>query len=854
MGRLELNRETNNKKSRTKIQKVLHKKLNNSPLSSDLNTSDNAFDIKLIDDPNTRMKSDATQKQLEQKISAQRHNNEMRQKILELVDAEEWVQILQLIKNREFTDLNLEIDNGNNLFHLACVKGQTEVIKQIIELLKEKKITLNTNLLNSDGVPGIHLYYKYGGTDTSFFDTDDICYIDSSSRMLAMYLLNRIAMLEILINKTIKRGCIDNTELPEDSYLYYELTKKIVEYSSTDKDMMTRYLNVLKTIWLELKSPSLVFVAIHMNAFDVVKMLMSQGFNFMMYSSGRITPLAKAIDMGRVEIAILIMMYTAQHFGTYAVYKLINASEKDFNFRPIFIAIQNNDWMIIKIMIQHMIPYIDEYQKNKETVFSFVNEIDNGHNTYLHQILISKNIVNITSELLKFFIVHTDLNQENYAGETPAHILFGKGLWLGLKDVLQGREIDLLKVDDMGNNCYSYVAEHDKAEFLEFTKRIKVPIDVKESRNIQKMFNVESIKSMLNTSTTPTQPGHENADIDRVRSKSYGLFNANMIHYMLYLRYLENKYKHMYVPVRNFLEKNRERDMFFLDLTSYDISAKQKLINKQVKIYMNNLYSYLPHNIYWIDEDQNYIDRDLVKILIQHNKTVDVTTQRYVMLKLTIVVTDVLLHANALIYDRLNKEAWRFEPYGITNMVNTSSMDNQLHGLLEEVYGKITYHDPDDYLHGLNFQLVDGEEFVINQNLGDPGGYCLAWSMWFIDVVLAHPDKNVRDIMRNFFDRYSISQILSEEEGCDTKIKSDNYYLDFIRRYAHKLDNEKNKILLDIGVKRYYLYNSVMKEDVMNKIVKLFEINPDLTMGRVDVSEQLQEIQQIETVQDISDN
>lgn len=785
----------------------------------------------------------------EQNIEQQHKDDEIKNKIIGFLDQGDWKSIMRLIKDREFTNLNVEIDNGNNLFHLACVKGQTDVIKEMLMLQREHKITLNTNLLSGDGLPGIHLYYKYGGTDTEFFDSDEICYIDSSSRMLAIYLINRIDLLETLIDKTIKRGCIDNTELPDDSYLYYELVKKIIDYSKTDTEKSSRYLEILKSIWLELRSKGLVFVAIHMNSLDVIKMMMNLGFDFMTYSSGRITPLAKAIDSGHIEIAIMILEYTKRKFGNYAVYKLIHASEKEFNFRPIFIALVNNELMIIKNMIQYMIPYLEEYYKTHRTHMQFTDELDNSHNTYLHRILTSKYLPEISTQVIRFFIEHTDLNQENYAGETSAHLLFGKGLWLFFKDILTGREIDLMKVDDMGNNCYSYIPEKDKDEFLKFTQQIKIPIHIKDSQDVQKMFSTDTIKSMILMSDQSSTPqSHENANIDRIRSKNYGLFNANMIHYMLYLRFLENKYKSMFVPVRNYSEKNKERDMFFFDLTAYDISAKQKLINKHVKIYMNNLYSYLPHNIYWIDEDQNYIDRDLINILKQHDKDVDVTTQRYVMLKLTIVVTESLLHANALIYDRLNKEAWRFEPYGITNITNTSSMDTELHRILEEVYGKIKYHDPDDYLHGLNFQMVDGEEYVINQNLGDPGGYCLAWSMWFIDVVLAHPDKNVRDIMRNFFDRYSISQILSEEEGLDTKIKSDNYYLDFIRRYAHKLDNEKNKILLGLGVKKYYLYNSVMRDDVMNKIIQMFEVNPDFNTDGVDVSEQIQEIKDAETV------
>ena len=779
-------------------------------------------------------------------IDQQYKDDQIKNKIIEYLGQGDWKSIMRLIKDRKFTNLNVEIDNGNNLFHIVCEKGQTDIIKKILSLKKDHTITLNTNLLNGDGIPGIHLYYKYGGTDTSFFDYDEICYIDSSSKMLAIYLINKIDLLEILIKKTLKRGCINNTEIPEDNYIYSKLIKKIIYYSKSDNDTSIRYLNILKSIWLELKSRNLVFVAIQMNSIDVIKMLMDDGFNFMIYSNDHITPLSMSIDNGHIEIAIMILEYTKQKFGNHDVYKLIHASERYFNCRPIFKAIVHNEWAIIKIMIQYMSPYLEKYYQTQRAHIYFTNEIDDGHNTYLHRVLTSKQIINVPIPIIQFFIEHTDLNQENYTGVTSAHILVGKGLWRLYKDLLTEKKINLLKVDNMGNNCYFYIAEKDKTEFMEFSQKIKIPIDIKDSYDIQKMFNTDLIRSMINTSDQTylinASHNHGNTNNYRIDSIQYGLFNNDVMHYMLYLRYLENKYKSIYVPVRNFSEKNKEREMFFFDLLAYNTSANQQIINKHVKIDMNIMYSYMPHMIYWINEDQNYINHDLIKILKSHDQSVNVMTQRYVMLMITIIWNNTTLHANSLIYDRLNKEAWRFEPYGVTNIttINTFSIDDDLHTLLEEVYGKITYHDPGDYLHGLNFQMVDGEDHIGNRNLGDPDGYCLAWNIWFIEVVISHPDKNVRDIMKNFFNPHSISQILSEEEGLYTKINSENHYLDFIRRYAHKLDNEKNNILLNLGVKKYYIYNTVMKDDVMDKIIQMIKINPDLNTDDIDVSDQFQ--------------
>ena len=40
---------------------------------------------------------------------------------------------------------------------------------------------------------------------------------------------------------------------------------------------------------------------------------------------------------------------------------------------------------------------------------------------------------------------------------------------------------------------------------------------------------------------------------------------------------------------------------------------------------------------------------------------------------------------------------------------------------------KLIYYDPYKYLYGLNFQLVNGVDYV--QNIGFLGGYCVVWSI-----------------------------------------------------------------------------------------------------------------------------
>lgn len=731
--------------------------------------------------------------------------------LTELIDLNDWNKVFDVLSSSSEI-INKPIINGNTVFHIACIKGQTDFIKKLIS--NKDKLHLNINIFNPEGLTGAHLYYKYGGNDDFLLD-NDMCYVDESNYVLARYLIDKIDLLETLIDKMIKIGCVENVGMRNDNYMFVLLMTKINYYSTVDEKLCDRYVKIVEKLYIELRPRNFVFLIIQTNCISVLKMLFYHEVDFNIYSESNMTPIAKCIDLKRIEMLVLILEYIKLKHGIKALFKSINTSDVNYDFRPIFITIDDNMFIVLQILIDYMKIYVDS-EFDSSYVFKYT---DSSQNTYLHRLLVTK--LSVPKNIMRFFIEHSDLNRENYAGITASHLLFGKGVWKEYKDLLKGREINLLKTDDLGNNCYSYIEDKDKSEFIELTQHLKIPVLIKNSKEVDRMFDIKSVKQILELSKYGNM-GKEigTASIEHIKAKNYGLFNSNLPHYMLYLRYLENKHSSMYVPVQKYDPKLIERDVFFFSMvSSYITSKEQNSIVKNVRLYQQSFYSYIPHNIYWVDEECWYVHPDLVNILKSHDMT---DKDRYVMIKLSIVVTDTLLHANVLLYDRQKKEAWRFEPYGTTRVTSKESMDKKLKELLEQVYGKISYREPDDFLSDLNFQMVDGEDYIVSKNLGDPGGYCLAWSIWFIDTVLSHQDKDIEYIMRNFFSRQDISLILSEEEG--SQIESKNYYLDFIRRYAHKLDNEKNHLLTSMGIKQYYLYNTIFRDDVFDAIEKMFKV------------------------------
>jgi hypothetical protein len=143
---------------------------------------------------------------------------------------------------------------------------------------------------------------------------------------------------------------------------------------------------------------------------------------------------------------------------------------------------------------------------------------------------------------------------------------------------------------------------------------------------------------------------------------------------------------------------------------------------------------------------------------------------------------------------------------------NNDGNDKLLIDVFEKAFGKVNFYYPEDYMKDINFQLVSKDEYFINTNIGDPGGYCLAWCIWFGEIIVKYPDIEIKTLMKNFINRENINLLLT--------IKSDNYYLDFIRLYGKKLTMEKNRILTSLGVSNYELYKNVFSDDIHNKISK----------------------------------
>ena len=151
--------------------------------------------------------------------------------------------------------------------------------------------------------------------------------------------------------------------------------------------------------------------------------------------------------------------------------------------------------------------------------------------------------------------------------------------------------------------------------------------------------------------------------------------------------------------------------------------------------------------------------------------------KRFIIIPITVCLTNTLCHANILIYDTVKREMERFEPYGSIHEKNPSL--NARFDFFDKLFQKelksnnvnITeYFKPLDFCPASGFQLIEEDIENVRKATGDPWGFCQAWSEWYADLRLSNPDSSRDEVIQ-----IAIRKIKQEPKG----------FKNFIRSYAN---------------------------------------------------------------------
>jgi len=673
--------------------------------------------------------------------------------IISLINNNRWNDAIDKLKG----NINEYILDGNNILHLACIRGNKVVINT---LLNNKNIGLSIGNKNGDNC--LHLLIRNGWDDLSITVATEyhtILVLMNDDGELPIHLaIDRLLILDKLLKIMIKHNYIDQINIIKGKG--ETLLNDIIIRSINDDAYFNIFKLLIKNkIALDIpKTSPPLHTAIRFKSKDCIEYLINNtNIDLEQKDVKYFKPINVAVGMNDKDtLKILLDHKIDPNYG---------ASENDYI--PICVALNNKLFDVVRLLLNYNIdPDIVDRYRNIPLHYALTIE---------HKLKNKESMNDINTKLIKI----SNINSLNINNQTPLHLLFKYGLWKRYYDILLGKQFNV----DLKSSFVEYVNNDD---IYLFTKLIE------ENRKTNKPM-------ILDLSN--------NINIPETNKTDFGLFNSDLIHGSIYTLYLLRKYKEVAIPLQIKNDKQYDYDKWLLEAQNIEYDNIANLFKGMIDLYSHLFYELLPYLIIWRSKTLYYIHPKLKYIL---KKLYD-SSKRFILLKVTLIPNSTGTHANIILFDKKDNSIRRFEPYGVTDILDGYFLDDIIIKLFNSIVkDKITYYRPGDYLKRGLFQTISSDSDPNEKKLGDPVGYCLAWCTWYIDTKLSNIDLNISE-----------KELIEKAGEKILKIyTSNNRILDYIRDYARYLDDEKNKIFTEFKINKEFIYDTSYKNINSDKLAK----------------------------------
>ena len=648
--------------------------------------------------------------------------------LITLLNEKKWDKIISLYKNPR----NIKI-NGNNLLHLACIRGETEAIKYYISQYPELFY-----VANSEGDTCAHLLAKYGYYDIlkSYVKKypEVIFFINKNSDTLLDLTLKEPQIFIFLIDLIDSEYFKDFKDTDATKVASLKCMIELIKLNN-GKDIYLDIINKLLSKNFELNQSNPYYpliIASKYNKPEIVETLLKHNADPNIRDIEELSPLIKAVENKSYESVKILLDNNAD----------INYAGAEEDHLPINIALNNRDDTMIDILLD------PKFNKNKLDLSLKNRNLD----TPLHIALKNSQDNDYLKESnLKELIKNSDLN---------------------LKNIKNTTSLELLK-------------EYAK------TKNIKIKQLLKRNK-IDKIDKINKIK------------------MPQIKKNNIGLFNSDVLHGAIYTHCILKKYDNLGIPTQKYKLKSFNKEYNNYNFLVNYRTEEGNIIKDLILIYYDNLYELMPYLILWRSRDLYYYDTNLkksIKKLLKDDK-VD-----FIYIKLSLIPNGTSTHANLLLYNKKENILERFEPYGSNDLLDQDKLNEFIEKLAKKIFNnKVKYINPKLFMNNTKFQLISSDSDPDNKKQGDPAGYCLAWTFWYLELRLNNPDIDSKILVEN-----ALKKIVNRDSNS-------NQVLDYIRNYSHELDKLKNNFLKDCGIKKNDYYNSNFSDKDLDIILDKIKI------------------------------
>jgi len=714
--------------------------------------------------------------------------------IHKLINTNEWNKIYKLIKNNKI-DPNEEISNGNTIIHIAATNNKEEIVKYFA-----KNDYHYLEISNKEGNTAIHLLAQYG-----YIDLLKICLIENFSNFINLLNNNNENILNILYNdfKFIKWvvtnekfNCNKDNIIVNDIDDKNIINKNIDESNKKDDNAYQIIKLLLKHCTKQINDYNDSFLCYAINNYKthIAKLFINEGYDLDKKNKSYLTPFLYAAAQKDYKLMQLLIKKGCD----------INYNGPEGDQNPMIFAIKNNDNDMVELLLNNNYK-LNSYNRYLETP--------------LHYALYNENKLSPT--VISTLLYYSNLNAKNIHGVTPLHLLCKNNNIKNYNEIVKYKELDIFAEDGYqkkpldyinGNYIYpfmdivvdSYIRQLDGK--IDNINECKVGINSKNCYNELKKHIFQTKRSI------PIK-------VDQMRINSrlnmiignhaiHGLFNSDTLHNMIYTILMLKQYKNVGIPYQFMIEDKFINDKMIVINNNLYNSIAGKIISDLVLIYLEHFYEILPYLMIWKSNAEHYIHKDIGFMI---KKTLKIPYIRFIFMKLTLVTTVNSTHANIIIYDKVKNTLERFEPYGNVPYLESNLLDAFIENMgKKHINRQLTYFKPKDIIGDVGFQTISNDNNPDVKKLGDPAGFCLAWTIWYLEMRINNPDIDPKTLISNIKE-----SILSRDKSSSP----DKLFINFIRNYASGLDKQKNEFMKSAGININNIYNLVLDQKDQNKVI-----------------------------------
>lgn len=719
--------------------------------------------------------------------------------LFEYIRNHKWDKFIELLDSDDTIDINVK-DNQSNYLMTYAVKFNKPDIVQILlnkgakyDIVDKMEKSILYDAIESNFIEIIEYILEYSNNNIGIMATD-IRDLNGNIPLHYAIKFKNVVASELLVKYKSNLYTTDN-----DGYNALHLAIRSGSFLIC-KEIIKNMSNLdIKTF----KGETALHISINYQFNLITELLLNEGADpDIIDNENEFTGLHYAVGWNNIEVINMLIKKNA------------NPNIQDiYGNVPLMYCIKENYVEAFDIIIKH---YESNEQKINLNLWNISGKI------LLHEVL--ENYADNKKHYVDILIGESGLSIQDINGNTCMHYLVILKLWDKYIDIIKTKKINIFAKNIYGKAIIDLIYTDDKhdlqkiAQYNKFIDMITegyIQILKKEKKennitwideldkicsrdlselndNEKKIIGNINTQSDIDTSCTLLIRNKLVGDIKKYRDgklaycqRSYPVsnsqyidisegphinvctFTGSLLDVLVGLMYLLKKHNNACTTIGKNITPNDSLCKFY----------------KSMGLIMNGRCEFINFEIVWIDYKLYMIDN-----FFELFDTCVKSKARFVIIPIGIEMKSGS-HANYLIYDKHVKEVERFEPHGGTTTLigfnyNSQYLDEVLSDYFKSIDKDIQYIKPKDYIPKIGFQLMDSQEDK-NKRIGDPGGFCALWSIWYVDQRLTYHSYDRKTLIENLFDNIKIQGIS---------------YRNMIRNYSKNIINQRDILLKKINI------------------------------------------------------